>query len=138
MLKAFEDDNKNAINIKGEHFELMKRVKTLLDACVFKKESKEITDILVFIEYYLAMHIKSEETMMRLFDYPDYCSHKITHQEILEVFENCKKLFKSEENSINFILFLKEEFLNKVFDHFKTEDIILNEFIKKHCENFEV
>ena len=140
MLKAFEEENpnKNFDDIKDQHFEMMKRVRNLLDVGVFKQETREITDILIFIEYYLAMHIKSEETMMRLFDYPEYCSHKITHQEILEVFESCKNLFKQEKNSINFILYLKEEFLNKVFSHFSTEDIVLNDFIKKHCENFEV
>lgn len=135
MTEIFDNDKfNNTCDMQNQHLEMLKRVENLINACIFKKETKEITDILVFIESYLSMHIKSEETLMRLLDYHEYCSHKIKHTELLEVFEKCKKLFSKEENSLNFIMFLKQEFINKVTEHFNSDDIELNDFIKSHCE----
>lgn len=90
--------------IDEQHKVLVDLFNELATAIREKSASTAAVTVLSRLTEYTHVHFAVEESMMRLFGYPDYEAHKKYHEELIEQLNDLQSKVFQENNAINFEL----------------------------------
>ncbi|ALG68006.1 bacteriohemerythrin [Beggiatoa leptomitoformis] len=95
--------------IDEQHKILVGLVNRMYEAIVKRTDKDEIKRVLDELAQYTVIHFAVEESLMRIFDYPEYENHKKHHEELTkQVFDLQKKVATGEGTvSIEVLHFLR-------------------------------
>jgi len=115
--------------IDEQHKILVSLVNRLYEAIITNREHELIATILNELVDYTIIHFAVEESLMRIFDYPQYEQHKYHHEELSkQVIELQKKVIEGEaEISMDVLNFLRAWLTN----HIMIEDKHYGPFLVK-------
>ena len=97
-------------NFDNEHKQLIGFLNSLNHALTVHSTQKTMEDILNRLVKYTVIHFNHEEEYMKLYDYPDYASHKKEHEELKsQVQEFSRRLAEGKSSfSLELMTFLKD------------------------------
>ena len=106
--------------IDEQHQILVNLINTLYEAIIRRTEKQDVGTILAELSQYTVIHFAVEESLMRIFDYPNYEEHKKNHQKLTnQVFELQNKFKYTQESiSVEVLHFLR----HWLTDHIMGED----------------
>ncbi len=109
-IQEIDEQHKCLINIMNE----------LYTALANKSDRDLVGDVLNKLIEYTKVHFAVEETLMRIFHYEDYESHKAIHDQIVDKVIDYHGKFKAGDNKVGMelLMFLKEW----LFDHINKVD----------------
>lgn len=90
--------------IDEQHKVLVGIVNEMHDAIHEHKGAQVTGDILQRLREYTVIHFAVEESLMRIFDYPDYEHHKASHQYLIEQIHALQEKVATGKHSISFEL----------------------------------
>jgi hemerythrin len=70
--------------LDDHHKKFFSIINTLHDAMKNGEEEKILLMVLKEIQQYVQYHFKAEESLMRIYSYPNYATHKAQHEEALQ------------------------------------------------------
>lgn len=70
-------------DIDHQHQELLEIVNRLHQSIMKRTSREEGPEILQHLEMYTVAHFATEESLMRIFEYPDYPAHKAQHERLV-------------------------------------------------------
>lgn len=88
--------------IDAQHRELFKRINSLLDAMGEGKGKGEVGRLLDFLEGYVVLHFRTEQSHMARTFYPGYRAHRKEHRDFTRDFQDIKR--DLEAKGVNSIL----------------------------------
>ena len=123
MRKYIEWSDELSVGIQEideQHQILVNLINMLYEAIIKQTEAQEVGTILAELSQYTVIHFAVEESLMRIFDYPNYEEHKKNHQKLTtQVFELQNKFKYSQESiSVEVLHFLR----HWLTDHIMGED----------------
>jgi hemerythrin len=103
--------------IDEQHKILVDLINRLYESIVKQTDTQVVNDILTELVQYTVVHFAVEESLMRIFDYPDYEDHKKIHQELQQQVIDLHKKVKENNASISMDLlkFLKNWLTRHIF-----------------------
>ncbi|MDM8569927.1 bacteriohemerythrin [Thiotrichales bacterium HSG1] len=112
MAKEFiswQDDLSVGIQeIDEQHKILIKLINRLFDEAIIKRNTSIANEILTELIQYTVIHFAVEESLFRIFNYPNYEKHKLQHEELTKQVMGLKvKIEQGEEVSTELIVFLR-------------------------------
>lgn len=124
--------------IDEQHKQLVSLINRLYDAMTLGEDKLQVArDVLNELMQYTLVHFSVEESLFRIFEYPDYEKHSERHRELREkVIEINRKVQRGERLITPELLF----FLRKwITSHIMVEDkayapFLLNKGVKKNWE----
>ncbi len=87
--------------IDEQHQILVNLINMLYEAIIKRTDAKEVETILAELLQYTVIHFSVEESLMRIFDYPNYEDHKKTHQKLTSQVIELQNKFKNTQVSIS-------------------------------------
>lgn len=87
--------------IDEQHKILVGLLNRLYEAIIKKTDKDEMTVILNELAQYTVIHFAVEESLMRIFDYPQYDDHKKHHQELTKQVVDLQRKFVQGKVSIS-------------------------------------
>lgn len=123
MRKYIEWSDELSVGIQEideQHQILVNLINILYEAIIRRTEEQDVGTILAELSQYTVIHFAVEESLMRIFDYPNYEEHKKIHQKLTtQVFELQNKFKYSQESiSVEVLHFLR----HWLTDHIMGED----------------
>lgn len=102
--------------IDEQHKVLVKLVNDLYAAIVQKHEAEVIDNIIAELVQYTVVHFAVEESLMRIFDYPQYEEHKKHHQSLTRQVLDIQHKVKNREATVSMDLlnFLRSWLTNHI------------------------
>jgi len=67
--------------IDGQHRKLFDTLNSIASAFQENRGPQEISSTLVFLTEYTIMHFSEEEELMKKYNYPEYSTHKFSHDD---------------------------------------------------------
>jgi len=103
--------------IDEQHKILIDLINRLYESIVKQTDNQEVNEILTELVQYTIVHFAVEESLMRIFDYPDYEGHKKIHQELQQQVIDLHKKVKENQASVSMDLlkFLKNWLSQHIF-----------------------
>lgn len=124
--------------IDEQHKILVGLLNRLYQAIITRTDNSVMNEILHELTEYTVVHFAVEESLMRIFDYPDYEEHKHHHQELTQQVFELKNKVKSGKTSVSMevLNFLRHWLTN----HIQMEDkryspFFLSRGLKKSWSN---
>lgn len=87
--------------IDEQHRILVGLLNRLYQAIITRTDNSVMNEILRELTEYTVVHFAVEESLMRIFDYPDYDEHKQHHQELTQQVFELKNKVKSGKTSVS-------------------------------------
>ena len=87
--------------IDSQHKMLVQLLNSLHEAIVTGKDDKQIARTLHELRQYTVIHFAVEESLMRIFDYPDYENHRHHHQELTKQVVDLQRKLKTGEEKLS-------------------------------------
>lgn len=106
----WSDEMSVGIEELDEHHKVLVNLINDLYHAIQNRHSNKITqEILVRLAEYTRIHFAVEESLMRIFDYPDYEKHKKEHEELIRNVTDLSNRFEIGKANVSFSLmhFLK-------------------------------
>ncbi len=102
--------------IDEQHKVLVKLVNDLYGAIIKKTDDEVVDDILAELIQYTIVHFAVEESLMRIFDYPQYEEHKKHHQVLASQVLDIQRKVKTREEvvSMDILNFLRGWLTNHI------------------------
>jgi hemerythrin len=115
-----DEYNINIEEMDNHHKEMFNIYNNLYEAVRLSEEKIVLKKTLVFLIDFTKTHFTAEEELFKLYDYPEYESHRKKHEHLInDILEIQRKLEDNEmELDMGFIYFLKDWIIN----HVLTED----------------
>ena len=111
-------DNKLSVDIQEideQHKLLVSLVNQLYESIVRNDEEEVIHSILNQLVQYTVIHFAVEESLMRIFHYPQYETHKSHHEDLTrQVYEIQERIQKGEKVSMDLLNFLRKWLTNHI------------------------
>jgi hemerythrin len=70
--------------IDEQHMKFFSIINLLYDAVLQGKGGEVVGSVLKELQQYVIFHFKSEESWMKMYNYPDLNNHKLEHQEAIQ------------------------------------------------------
>lgn len=135
---ALEWSEKLSVDVKEidmQHRELFKRVNRLTDAVRERKGKEEISEIIKFLETYVAEHFGTEEKYMSKHNFSSFLYHKGQHSEFINRFNDIKKRYEAQGPSDEMISNINTMLENWLLSHIAVVDRKMTSFLKAKIEN---
>lgn len=112
--------------IDQQHKILVRLVNDMHEAIQHKEGSATAKPILDKLIQYTIIHFAVEESLMRIFNYPDYEEHKKHHEELTREVITLRKKVRSGETAISFqLMHFLQGWLTR---HILQEDMLYSDF----------
>jgi len=116
----WSDDLSVGIEEIDEQHKILVGLVNDMHTALHERRGAEITnDILRQLKTYTIIHFAVEESLMRVFHYPDYEEHKAHHQKLIEQINELQKKLENGTHSISFELM---HFLRQWLSHHIMEE----------------
>ena len=125
-----EDLSTGFTEIDNQHKELFRRINEFHQACKLGKGSEKVRETIKFLEEYVIMHFSTEENYMEKYNYPDYNSHKIQHQNFINNIHNIKENFEKEGAAVSLVVNINHMIVEWIQKHIRKVDKALANFLK--------
>jgi hemerythrin len=116
--------------IDNQHKELFKMINHMLEACTQGKGKDVVDEIIGFLEEYVVTHFGTEENLMRLYNYPDYNTHKSHHEQFIKSFGELKKELTATGPGTHIVVMTNRIVVNWLNSHIRNVDKLLGAFLK--------
>lgn len=109
MIVWQDDYSVDIQEIDEQHKSLVRLINQLYEALASKQHRDQVAKILDELIDYTVIHFAVEETLMRIFHYPEYDEHKLSHDHIAQKVRAFQQDFNSGEANVDMelLLFLK-------------------------------
>ena len=87
--------------IDEQHKILVGLINRLYESIIKQTDMKECGDIIENLYQYTVIHFSVEESLMRIFDYPQYDDHKRHHEELTNQVIDIQKKFRRGEGALS-------------------------------------
>jgi hemerythrin len=119
MIVWQDDYSVGLQEIDEQHKCLINLINQLYEALAAKQHREQVAQILEELVDYTLIHFAVEETLMRLFDYPEYAQHKQSHDGIAQQVREFQRAFRAGQAHLDMelLMFLKNwltEHISKV------------------------
>lgn len=131
-------DDKFSVGIQEldeQHKQLIELINRLFDSMTTGQDKERTTkEIMNQLIQYTIIHFSVEESLFRIFDYPEYMEHCLHHQELRKQAQEINQKIQSGERVVTpELLFFLEKWIT---NHIKVEDkkyapFLLKEGVKK-------
>jgi len=119
-IKLLDDHHKKLINIINELYD---GIGSGDSEKVLRKTLSELVD-------YTKYHFTAEESLMSQYDYPEYLTHKESHQKLLKTLSDLQQQYAVKKGSLTIILkienFLRHWLINHIMESDKKYGPYLN------------
>lgn len=116
--------------IDKQHKELFKMINQMLEACTQGKGKEVLNEMIGFLEEYVVTHFGTEENLMRLYNYPDYNTHKSHHEQFINSFGELKKELTVTGPGTHIVVMTNRIVVNWLNSHIRNVDKLLGAFLK--------
>ncbi|MDD3610082.1 MAG: bacteriohemerythrin [Halothiobacillaceae bacterium] len=104
-LIEWQDDLSVGIDeIDSQHKTLVDIVNELHQAVAERRGKEVMQEILDRLDEYTRIHFATEESLMRIFHYPAYETHKETHDQLIDQLRHIRKDFEEGHGGVTFEL----------------------------------
>lgn len=102
--------------IDEQHKVLTRLINNLYEAIIKKTDLHTVDNILTELVEYTVVHFAVEESLMRIFDYPQYEEHKKHHQELASQVMDIREKVKARKTAVSMELlnFLRSWLTNHI------------------------
>lgn len=109
MIVWQDDYSVDIEELDEQHKSLIRLINQLYEALATKQHRDQVGKILDALIEYTIIHFAVEETLMRIFHYPEYEEHKQSHDHIAQKVRSFHQAFKSGNANVDMelLLFLK-------------------------------
>ncbi|OIO56681.1 MAG: hemerythrin [Alphaproteobacteria bacterium CG_4_10_14_0_2_um_filter_63_37] len=118
-------------SIDKQHQELFRRIGDLLDACNEGHGQEAISEVLRFLENYVADHFGNEEKLMEKYQYPDTMFHKGQHVAFIDKFTELKTKLEANGPSVPLVVGINIHVVKWLNDHILRVDRLLGRFLQE-------
>ncbi len=87
--------------IDVEHLTLIETVDELYEAMQSGKGKEEVKGVVNFLQNYVRIHFKHEETLQVEYSYPDLEAHKVMHKEFVKEVASLALLIEEDTSTTN-------------------------------------
>jgi len=115
--------------IDDQHRELFERINKMLDIIGRSGESKDMGQVMSFLEDYIVSHFAMEEGWMIRFNYPDFQQHKERHEGFSREFGLFKDRLAREGPSAFLAIQVESMLVEWWTNHIRTIDTALGKFL---------
>ncbi len=131
MSIVWKDNLATGINeIDNQHKELFDRINKLFQACHSGQGTKEVINVMSFLENYVIEHFSCEEKLQLKSNFPNYAEHKKQHEEFKAEITNLKQELSAGADSTSFVIKINNLIVNWLLNHIKKSDKELSQHIK--------
>ena len=123
----FETGNEE---IDDQHKQLFKTLNDIAGAFANGIGSEEICKTLDFLSEYTIKHFKTEEELMRKYNYPEYNMHKMCHEDFKLTVEDFVRQLKKDGPSEDMILNVTVTIGEWLTTHIRIDDIKMSKYIE--------
>jgi hemerythrin len=82
--------------VDEQHKEIFKQAEIFLESGRTGKSKEQLNEMLSFLESYINRHFALEEELQKKYDYPDYGSHKLLHDNYKKQYWDLRKQYNLE------------------------------------------
>jgi|Deesub1362A_J573_1020465.scaffolds.fasta_scaffold24008_2 hemerythrin len=125
-----EDLSTGITEIDNQHKEMFSRINEFHQACKLGKGREKVRETIKFLEEYAIMHFSTEENYMKRYNYPDYDSHKIDHQNFMKIINNIKEDFEREGAGVALVVNINHMIVEWLHKHIRRVDKALAKFLR--------
>ncbi|MFZ5985604.1 MAG: bacteriohemerythrin [Bacillota bacterium] len=116
--------------IDKQHRELFKKINDLLDACNDNKGREEVNNTIRFLGDYVVTHFNAEEKLQEKYSYPEYKSHKASHDQFVKDFGDLKRRLEDEGPTLQFVALVNRVVVDWLIKHIGNSDKAFGAFLK--------
>ncbi len=116
--------------IDSQHKELISRANSLMKAVVSGQGKNNLVEFVTFLADYTDFHFRSEETMMRKFQYPAYNVHKNAHDYLREEVRNFLDSLAEGPAKSETVISVVEGLGDWVMNHIRKMDVEMGKFLR--------
>lgn len=106
MITWHDDYSVDIQEIDEQHKSLIHLINKLYEALATRQHRHQVADILAELIDYTIIHFAVEETLMRIFHYPEYDAHKQSHDHIAQKVRAFQQAFNRGEANVDMELLL--------------------------------
>lgn len=131
-MKIEFDDNLITGNdtIDSQHKELISRIATFVRACQTEDSKVKAIKMLDYLDEYTQFHFNAEEELQKEVQYPELAKHHEKHEEFKKTIQDLYEyLDELEGPNEQFVKLVEEKVVNWLFNHIKTFDRSVAEYI---------
>ena len=116
--------------IDAQHKELIGKIDDLLTFCEESKEKVKAIKMLGYLAEYTEFHFEAEEKLQAEVSYPAIDEHKKKHEEFKKSLKSLDEYLEEAEGPTeDFVAQVKKKVVDWLFDHIKTFDRSVAEYI---------
>ena len=130
MIALTEDMILGVKKIDDQHKDLVDRINGITSMGLKSASKEEVQNTIDLLGKYVIQHFKDEEELQRSCNYPKYEQHKEQHQAFILEFQNLKKEFETNGDSIAFAMNLNNTIVTWIVKHIKNSDAELGKFYR--------
>jgi hemerythrin-like metal-binding protein len=112
----------------SEHQELVSRIIALLEAMNRNSARSSMSDLISFLELYIASHFEHEEQFMRVAGYPALIAHQQAHEAFTLKFNSLRCVFDQQGGSTYVVLSLHRWLKDWLQSHINRMDRAMADF----------
>ena len=120
--------------IDNQHIKIFKLARNLVTAIADGKGNDVIMQTLEFLTSYVSKHFSDEERLQAEYNYPDYATHRIIHEEFKDKIAKLAGEIGSEGPSDSLVEEVCVVVSTWLFRHIKGDDFQVAAFIKAEIE----
>ncbi len=123
--------------IDQQHQELIRRLNLLVEAMKKGKGKDQVEQVLAFLEDYVVIHFKDEETVMQRYHYPreDFGEHRQAHRAFVRQVQQSKTQLAQQGVTLSFVVNLQMTLAEWLIDHIGKTDVAMATYLKT-CSDF--
>ena len=131
MTIEFDDNLITGNNtIDEQHKELIGRIKQFVDSCEQGDAKIKAIKMLDYLMEYTEFHFSQEEKLQEEVNYPELTQHREKHEEFKKTLQNLENFLEESESPTDaFVQQVETNVVNWLFNHIKTFDRSVAEFI---------
>ena len=116
--------------IDSQHKELIDRIKKFVDSCEKRDSKADAIRMLDYLADYTNFHFSAEEKLQEEVGYPGLDEHKKKHEEFKKSLKSLDEYLEEAEGPTeDFVAQVKKKVVDWLFDHIKTFDRSVAEYI---------
>ncbi|MDD4658768.1 MAG: bacteriohemerythrin [Eubacteriales bacterium] len=110
--------------IDKQHKELFRQINELIHACHQGRGVEAVGEVLSFLDSYVRLHFRTEESLMLKYGFPEFQAHRLQHQEFMANLAEVRRRFTEEGPGVHIVVITNRILAGWLNTHIRRSDKI--------------